>query len=63
MCLKCKQIKKLLKKTHEQLKIIEQQNDKKKKSPVDIDMVKTVKAMFYEKTFEIFKKGEQDNNV
>ena len=50
-------------KTHEQLKIKEQQNDKKKKSPVDIDMVKTVKAMFYEKTFEIFKKGEQDNNV
>lgn len=53
------EIKKLAKEVAGEVKKIESQNKGNgKKKPVDIDMVKTQKAMFFEKVVEILKKGE-----
>lgn len=39
---------------NKQLKKLKQDTDRS--NPVDIDMIKTTKAMFYEKAIEVFRK-------
>lgn len=49
-----KEIRKLALKTNKQLK--ELKKNSCRDNPVDMDMIKTTKAMFYEECIEIFKK-------
>ena len=49
-----KEIRKLAVKTSKQIR--ELKNNSNRDNPVDIDMIKTTKAMFYEECIEIFKK-------
>jgi hypothetical protein len=53
-----KEIRKLAAKTNKQLK--ELKKNSSRDNPVDMDMIKTTKAMFYEECIEIFKK-HKDN--
>jgi hypothetical protein len=49
-----KEIRKLAAKTNRQLK--ELKKNSSQDNPVDMDMIKTTKAMFFEECIEIFKK-------
>lgn len=49
-----KEIRKLAIKTRKQIKELKANSNRD--NPVDIDMIKTTKAMFYEECIEIFKK-------
>lgn len=53
-----KEIRKLAVKTNRQLK--ELKKNSSRDNPVDMDMIKTTKAMFFEECIEIFKK-HKDN--
>ncbi len=53
-----KEIRKLAAKINKQLK--ELKKNSSRDNPVDMDMIKTTKAMFYEECIEIFKK-HKDN--
>ena len=53
-----KEIRKLAVKTNKQLK--ELKKNSSRDNPVDMDMIKTTKAMFFEECIEIFKK-HKDN--
>ena len=49
-----KELRKLALETHKQLKELKKNSDRD--NPVDMDMIKTTKAMFYEECISIFKK-------
>lgn len=51
-----KEIRKLALKTNKQIKQLKKDTDRA--NPVDVDILKTTKAMFYERVIEIFKKYE-----
>lgn len=51
-------IRKLAIKTNKQLKQLKKDTDRS--NPVDVDILKTTKAMFYEQVIEIFKKYEDE---
>ena len=53
-----KEIRKLAVKTNKQLKELKKNSNRD--NPVDMDMIKTTKAMFFEECIEIFKK-HKDN--
>lgn len=53
-----KEIRKLAVKTNKQLKELKKNSNRD--NPVDVDMIKTTKAMFFEECIEIFKK-HKDN--
>ena len=53
-----KEIRKLAVKTNKQLK--ELKKNSSRDNPVDMDMIKTTKAMFYEECIEIFKKHKNN---
>ena len=53
-----KEIRKLAVKTNKQLKELKKNSNRD--NPVDMDMIKTTKAMFFEECIEIFKR-HKDN--
>ena len=53
-----KEIRKLAVKTNKQLKELKKNSNRD--NPVDVDMIKTTKAMFFEECVEIFKR-HKDN--
>jgi len=53
-----KEIRKLAVKTNRQLKELKKNSNRD--NPVDMDMIKTTKAMFYEECIEIFKKHKNN---
>ena len=53
-----KEIRKLAVKTNRQLRELKKNSNRD--NPVDMDMIKTTKAMFFEECIEIFKK-HKDN--
>lgn len=53
-----RELYKLAKKTNKQVRELKRNSDKK--NPVDMDVLKTTKAMFYEKAIEIFKKYKEE---
>ena len=53
-----KEIRKLAVKTNKQLKELKKNSNRD--NPVDMDMIKTTKAMFFEECVEIFKR-HKDN--
>ena len=53
-----KEIRKLAVKTNKQLKELKKNSNRD--NPVDIDMIKTTKAMFFEECIEIFKKHKNN---
>lgn len=52
-----KEIKKLAIRTMKQLKELKKNSDRK--NPIDMDMIKTTKAMFYEEVITIFKQSKE----
>ena len=53
-----KEIRKLAVKTNKQLKELKKNSNRD--NPVDMDMIKTTKAMFFEECIEIFKKHKNN---
>jgi len=53
-----KEIRKLAVKTNKQLKELKKNSNRD--NPVDMDVIKTTKAMFFEECIEIFKKHKNN---
>lgn len=52
---------KVIKQTAKQLRELEKSTNRD--NPVDVDILKTIKAMNYELVYEIVKKSERSNNA
>lgn len=53
------ELRRLAKKTSKQLKQLKADTDRS--NPVDVDVIKTTKAMFYEQAVEIFRKYKEES--